>query len=239
MGSSWSQDESSQLSEKPGETLSQTLDINTKAKETIQAKQLPYNYAAIMKDADSPINESSIEKLNDQLYAGVLLNGNRKKFWMEKKFNNCFMIFARNLSITWAEDSRYWHWLKIKETSDVFVDVAELINVCWLEVHGKFETAKLSPGIMYKVAFVVMMKDPAYGWGVPVNLKLALPDGNTQEHKENLREKPKGQWIEIPVGQFQTSAENIGEIEFSLFEYEGGDWKSGLVVKGVIIQPKN
>ena len=107
--------------------------------------------------------------------------------------------------------------------------MAEILKVCWLEVHGKFEIAKLSPGVMYEVAFVVMMKDPAYGWEVPVNLKLALPDGNTQERKENLREKPKGQWIEIPVGQFRTTSENIGEIEFSLFEYEGRKWKRGLV----------
>lgn len=124
--------------------------------------------------------------------------------------------------------------------SDVFVEVAELLKVCWLEVHGKFETAKLSPGVMYEVAFVVMMmEDPAHRWEVPVNLKLALPDGNTQERKENLSLKPKGQWIEIPVGRFRTSSESIGEIEFSLFEYEDGNWKRGLVVKGVIIQPKN
>ena len=78
MGSNRSQDESSQLSEKPGETISQTSDINPKAKETTKAKQLPHKYAAIMKDADSPIDESSIEKLYDQLYAGVLLDQNRK-----------------------------------------------------------------------------------------------------------------------------------------------------------------
>lgn len=118
------------------------------------------------------------------------------------------------------------------------VDVAELLNVCWLEVGGKFETNKLSPGTLYEVAFEIMLKDPAYGWEVPVNIRLTLPDGNKQEHKENLMKKPRGEWIEIPVGEFVTSPENTGEIEFSIYEYEGGKWKRGLVIKGVAIRPK-
>lgn len=122
--------------------------------------------------------------------------------------------------------------------SDVFVDVAELLDVCWLEVHGKFDTTKLSPGILYEVTFVVMLKDPAYGWEVPVNFRLILPNGIKHEHKENLVTKPRAQWIEIPVGEFKTSPENVGEIEVSMYEY-GGKWKRGLVIKGIAIRPKN
>jgi hypothetical protein len=118
------------------------------------------------------------------------------------------------------------------------VDAAELLDVCWLEVHGKFETAKLSAGTTYEVAFVIMLKDPAYGWEVPVNVRLILPDGNKQERKENLMKKPRGEWIEIPVGEFVASPEKAGEIEFSIYEYEGGKWKRGLVIKGIVIRPK-
>jgi hypothetical protein len=124
------------------------------------------------------------------------------------------------------------------------VDAAELLNVCWLEVHGKFETAKLSAGTTYEVAFVIMLKDPAYGWEDPaygwedpVNVRLILPDRNKQERKENLMKKPRGEWIEIPVGEFVASPEMAGEIEFSIYEY-GGKWKRGLVIKGVAIRPK-
>ena len=118
------------------------------------------------------------------------------------------------------------------------VDVAELLNVCWLEVGGKFETKKLSPGTLYEVAFEIMLKDPAYEWEVPVNIRLTLPNGNKQEHKENLMKKPRGEWLEIPIGEFVTSPENTGEIEFLIYEYEGGKWKRGLVIKGVAIRPK-
>ncbi|KAA8544784.1 hypothetical protein F0562_019512 [Nyssa sinensis] len=236
MGSGLSQDEAtSQTSEEPRKTNI----TETQTQTTTQQILLPHNYDDIVKDADSPIDNSSVDKLYDQLYAGVFLNRKRKKYWVERKSNNnCFMLFARDLLITWSGDYRFWHWPYLNETSDVLIDVAELLDVCWLEVHGKFQTLKLSQGIMYDAVFVVMLKDPAYGWEVPVNLRLTLPDGSTQEHKENLMEKPRGRWIEIPVGEFRTTAEKVGEIEISLYEYEGGKWKRGLVIKGVSIRPK-
>lgn len=122
--------------------------------------------------------------------------------------------------------------------SDVTVDVAELLDVCWLEIYGKFNTKMLSPGILYEVVFVIKLKDPAYGWGLPVNVSLVLPNGYKQERKENLQTKPREQWIEVPVGEFITSPENVGEIQFGMHEYDGGEWKRGLVIKGIAIRPK-
>jgi len=122
--------------------------------------------------------------------------------------------------------------------SDVTVDVAELLDVCWLEIYGKFNTKMLSPGILYEVVFVIKLKDPAYGWGVPVNVSLVLPNGYKQERKEKLQTKPREQWIEVPVGEFITSPENVGEIQFGMHEYDGGAWKRGLVIKGIAIRPK-
>ncbi|PWA69710.1 phloem protein 2-A1 [Artemisia annua] len=172
------------------------------------SNNLPHEFEAIIKDSDTVIDKSSIDKL----YDGVFLNEKRKKYWVDKASNgNCFMVFARDLSVTWGEDSRYWCWPNInKETSEVVLDVAELLNVCWLDVNGKFEISKLTPGIKYEVVFVVMMKDSAYGWGVPINFSLVLPDGKAKEG---------------------------GFVEFSLYEH-GGAWKNGLLVKGAAIRPK-
>lgn len=105
-------------------------------------------------------------------------------------------------------------------------------------MHGRFEIANLSPGQLYEIVFVVKLKDPAYGWEAPVNLRLTLPDGSQQKHTENFMEKPRGRWIEIPAGEFKSLAGKAGEIEFSLYEYEGGEWKRGLVIKEVRIRPK-
>ncbi|XP_021294754.1 lectin-like [Herrania umbratica] len=218
--------------------------VNTQAKameKTEAIIQLPQNYKAILKDADSPVESSSMDKLLSQLHAGVYLNQKRKKYWVDKKSNkNCFMLFARDLSITWAEDHRYWHWTNQKEiNSDVFIDVAELLQVCWLEIHVKFDVAKLSPGTLYRVVFVFMLRDEAFGWEFPVNFRLTLPNRFKVEHKEILMTKPKGVWIEIPVGEFTTSSESVGEIDIYCHEYDIGNWKSGLIVKGVSILPKH
>ncbi|XP_022715456.1 protein PHLOEM PROTEIN 2-LIKE A1-like [Durio zibethinus] len=218
---------------------SELVDAKSRAMEKIQ---LPHNYEFILKDADSPVDISSIDKLFSQLHAGVFLNQKRKKYWVDKKSNkNCFMLFARNLSITWAEDYRYWHWSHQKETttSDVFIDVAELLQVCWLEVHGKFDVANLSPGTFYEVVLIVMLRDQAFGWEISVNFRLTLPNGQKVERKVELMTKPRGKWIEIPVGEFTTSSQNIGELEIYIHEYDAGIRKGGLIVKGVAIQPKN
>ncbi|KAK6268413.1 hypothetical protein QUC31_012573 [Theobroma cacao] len=234
------QENHAQPMEKPAHP--ELVDAKAKAMEKTEAIiQLPQNYKAILRDADSPVESSSVDKLLSQLHAGVYLNQKRKKYWVDKKSNkNCFMLFARDLSITWAEDYRYWHWSNQKETnSDVFIDVAELLQVCWLEIHVKFDVAKLSPGTLYGVAFVFMLRDEAFGWEFPVNFRVTLPNGYKVEHKVNLMTKPKEVWIEIPIGEFTTSSQSVGEIDIYCHQYEIGNWKGGLIVKGVSILPKN
>lgn len=104
---------------------------------------------------------------------------------------------------------------------------------------GKFETGNLTPSNLYEVVFVVKLVDPAQGWEVPVNFKLVLPTGETKERQEDMN-LLSSRWVEIPVGDFRASPEYIsGKIEFSMYEVKGGLWKSGLIVKGVAIRPKN
>ncbi|CAI8583424.1 unnamed protein product [Vicia faba] len=209
------------------------------SKPPIKQLSFPHKYENILMDADSSVDKSSREKMFDQLHAGVFLHHKTKKYWVEKKFNaNCFMLYARALSITWAENPIYWEWKQQKDASDGVTDVAELMRVCWLEVHGKFDTRKLSPGILYQVSFCVKLIEPAQGWELPVNVRLVLPGGKKQQYKVNLMEILRGRWIEVPVGEFVVSEKDAGEMEISMFEYEGGMWKQGLVIKGIAIKPK-
>ncbi|KAJ6816102.1 protein PHLOEM PROTEIN 2-LIKE A1-like [Iris pallida] len=147
------------------------------------------------------------------------------------------MLFARDLQITWSEDQKYWQWVCLKETSDMEIEAASLLNVCWLEIHGRFDTSLLSPGATYDVSFVVMM-ELGYGWATPVNLRLVLPDGSVQQRRESLLDRPGGQWIELKAGELAARKDQAGQMEFSLYEYEGGQWKRGLIVKGVLVRPK-
>nr|XP_043636115.1 protein PHLOEM PROTEIN 2-LIKE A1-like [Erigeron canadensis] len=118
------------------------------------------------------------------------------------------------------------------------VEVAEVRGVCWLEIRGKFEMGRLTPGINYEVVFVVKIKTDNYGWDeVPISRILTLPDGSKQIHKEDFSKKPTSKWFEIPVGEFIVDAKKGGPFEFSMFGYSGVR-KSGLVIKGAIIRPK-
>ena len=94
----------------------------------------------------------------------------------------------------------------------------------------------LSPKTTYEVAFVAKMSKDSYGWHFPLSLGLHLPDGSKQERKESLQGKPTDEWFHIPVGQFILTPNNVGEISFSLVE-TAGHWKSGIVIKGVVLRP--
>nr|XP_043637503.1 protein PHLOEM PROTEIN 2-LIKE A1-like [Erigeron canadensis] len=150
------------------------------------------------------------------------------------------MVPARDFSISFGDDRRYWKWSHAKETSDMMVEVAKLRGVCWLHMVGKFEMGRLTPGIKYEVVFVVMIKRYySYGWwGVPISIKLTLPDGSTQEHTEDFAKKPRSEWFEIPVGEFIVDAKKGGPVEFTMYEHDSQWWKSGLVLKGAAIRPK-
>ncbi|XP_017978420.1 PREDICTED: uncharacterized protein LOC108662474 isoform X2 [Theobroma cacao] len=194
-----------------------------------------------LKDADSPIESSSMDKLLSQPHAEVYLNQNRMKYWVDKKLSKyCFMLFARDLSICWAENHLYWRWSYQRETnSDVLIDVVELLDVWWLEMHVKFNVKKLSPKTLYGLVFVLMLAKEACGWEHPVNVGFTLPNGYKVECKEILMTKPTGVWIEIPVGEFTTSFEIAGELDIYCHQYDELIRKRGLIVKGVAILPKN
>ncbi|KAI5325225.1 hypothetical protein L3X38_034299 [Prunus dulcis] len=89
------------------------------------------------------------------------------------------------------------------------------------------------------VSFILLSGDPRYwGWVQETS------DGPTEAAEllkiidgVNLTDKAREQWIEIPVGNFIASPQKPGDIEFSLYEYDGR-WKSGLVIKGVVVRPK-
>ncbi|KAK3430285.1 hypothetical protein EUGRSUZ_E01962 [Eucalyptus grandis] len=159
---------------------------------------------------------------------GVLIRPKNRtvKDWVEKESKkNCFMIYARGVSITWAENNSYWQWLTEKDapSDDAPVEMAELLNVCWLDVHGRFDVSKLSLGTTYEVAFVILMRSSGDGWQIPVNIQLTLPDGTKQVHTENLMEKPRGDWIEIKAGELSTTKHKEGEMEVRRVEAVPGD----------------
>lgn len=201
----------------------------------------PLNFLSILHNAKKTIDTSCSDKLCKQLYTGVFLEDKKLKYYVDEKTNkNCFMLFARKLDICWSDHSDYWKWTN-EETSGEEIEVAELKEVCWLDIRGKFDrTIDLSPGTMYEIVFVVRMIDDdeyySHISNCTVTLVMILPRSRTQRN-ESLEGKPVEEWFDILVGEFIMSPENVGSVEFSMEEH-GADWKGGLIVKCAIIRPK-
>ncbi|KAF7035668.1 hypothetical protein CFC21_046490 [Triticum aestivum] len=204
-----------------------------------QSKRAPAPH--VFREIVAGENVADIAALEDQVSKGIFLAGKTKKYWVDERTrHNCFMLFPRGLHITWSEDPKYWTWHPLKEGSDAEagIETVALQNVCWLEVQGKLELSHLTPGVTYEVFFEIKIDDPACGWSTPVNFRLKFPDGTIQQHKENLEEKPRGKWLLVKVGEVKPHKGQNGEAEISMFEYDGGQWKRGLLIKGIKITPK-
>ncbi|XP_056174011.1 uncharacterized protein PHLOEM PROTEIN 2-LIKE A4-like [Syzygium oleosum] len=203
----------------------------------------PHRYRSILRGSDSPAIHGDIplEKLYDQLCAGVFLNNRTEKYSVDKESQkNCFMMYARGFTIACSDKRSCWKWVTEEDESSngVLVEMAELLKKRRLDALGKFEVSNLSRDTTYKVVFVIKLTQSGYGWEDPVNFGVTFPDGTKEERKVNLKEKPKGEWIEIKAGEVSTSECKEGQMEVFMFE-RGGHWKSGLVFKGVLIRPDN
>ncbi|KAK4353588.1 hypothetical protein RND71_025782 [Anisodus tanguticus] len=59
----------------------------------------------------------------------------------------------------------------------------------------------------------------------------------SEAHARYPQQRSDG-WIEVELGQFFVKRGQDAELEMSLTEVKGGNWKSGLVVEGIEIRPK-
>ncbi|KAK9156311.1 hypothetical protein Sjap_003798 [Stephania japonica] len=204
----------------------------------VMAIQLHNN---LQKKLNPVLQNFSFDKHADLLHNGVFLDQNRMKVQVDKSTGYVsVMLYARNLSITWGDDKRYWTWTYMAEPNHPgsLVEVAELVDVCWLEVKGEFDASLLMNGLTYEVVFTVKVKSDGYGFKeCPVTLKLEERD-QMSERKEILDKKPKDQWIELNVGTFRNCGSETGKLKFSLYETASNHWKKGLVIKGVTIRPR-
>ncbi|GAA0153328.1 hypothetical protein LIER_37655 [Lithospermum erythrorhizon] len=93
----------------------------------------------------------------------ILIDAGTKSFSLEKSTGKkCFMLAARDLTIVWGDTPRYWRWISLPESR--FSEVAELLDVCWLEVRGKIKTSMLSPNTTYSAYLVFTTKSSPHGF---------------------------------------------------------------------------
>ncbi|KAF8402068.1 hypothetical protein HHK36_013020 [Tetracentron sinense] len=60
----------------------------------------------------------------------------------------------------------------------------------------------------------------------------------TTSRRQELRTERGDGWMEIEMGEFFNDRGEDGEVEMSLTEVKGGNWKAGLIVEGIELRPK-
>ncbi|KAJ8450386.1 hypothetical protein Cgig2_004843 [Carnegiea gigantea] len=202
--------------------------------------RLPHNYEAIMQRCDSAVSLSSIGNLYKELTAGVFLN-NKKQANVDDR-----LIDYYHPSVLFGY---YWEWIETQESDGISITVGNVKEArcqsnCNFELRGTFETANLSLQVKYEVAFVVSIPETpglqvtmhtSHSNNKPGRLLQDLHanfDPSLPEMKEHtLQSTPRGEWIRLPVRQFQVS-NHIRYISFALHEVV-----PGMIVKGVTIEP--
>lgn len=97
--------------------------------------------------------------------------------------------------------------------------------------------SELSPDMVYDVFYQVKLTKSGSGWELPITLRLSLPGGTVRERQVSLLHKPRGEWMELNVGNFKTRAGESREVCFDLYEH-GGHWKTGLIVRAAVLRPR-
>ncbi|KAK3416080.1 hypothetical protein EUGRSUZ_H01647 [Eucalyptus grandis] len=139
----------------------------------------------------------------------------------------CIMLSARALSIIWGDTPIYWSWTCMPISR--FAEVAELIDVCWLEIRGRISSCMLLPGTHYAAYLVFKITPRSYGFELlPVEVGVGFAGDDAGKHERS-----------IELGEFLTKEGQDGEVEMRVMETKRGNWKAGLVVEGIEIRPKD
>ncbi|KAI9084740.1 hypothetical protein K1719_033146 [Acacia pycnantha] len=203
---------------------------------------LPPDCLSLLSRSSSPPSFYSKKHLYFSLsHQPLLIDDGLKSFWLDKCCGaKCFMLSPRSLSIAWGSTPRYWRWTSVPEGR--FEEVAELLDVCWLEIRGRINTRMLSPSTLYSAYLVFNLTASAYGFEYqPVEVFVRI-DGN-DAHKRLVCLYPKGALRRrrrqpIFPRRARLPAENLN-LQYPNKREDGwGHWKSGLVIQGFEIRPK-
>ncbi|MQL91853.1 hypothetical protein Taro_024469, partial [Colocasia esculenta] len=209
---------------------------------------LPSDYEEIFsRCVDRPKFSTKLD-LYLQLCNSILIDEGRKSFMLERSTGKkCYVLSARDLSIIWGNDQRYWKWKSAAENSR-FSEVAELLMVCWLDIKGSINTEDLSPHTDYSVYLIFKWNGMQYGFNDWLKASVSVGAYSSEPRRVSLKpveydslpfERGDG-WLEVEMGVFVVgdviSAEE--SVQFELKEVERLDWKRGLIIQGVEVKPK-
>ncbi|KAF8015422.1 hypothetical protein BT93_H1047 [Corymbia citriodora subsp. variegata] len=181
----------------------------------------------------------------------------------------CIMLSARALSISWGDNPDYWSWYhmpssRFAEVAELFhvwwFEIRGTISSCMLSpgtlyaAYLVFNYTKIFqgfdfPSVKVGVGFAgdeagKLAPDGTAPKPAPANPALApaqraLAELAPAKGNGNYPKERRDGWLEIELGEFLTKDGEDGEVEMSVMETKGAHWKSGLVVEGIEIRPKD
>ncbi|CAL9175956.1 F-box protein At2g02240-like [Musa acuminata AAA Group] len=212
---------------------------------------LPSNIDEILPRAVAPIEFSSKKELFSRLCDPILIDGGNKSFALERSTGrNCLMVSSRDLWITWGGDNRYWTFTSDYESR--FAEVAQLMQVCWLDLGGEIRSTMLSPKTCYAAYFIFQLQENSGGFQSPVQeasisigvhvseTRVILKPGRrrtTDPTTQIPRARDDG-WMEIEMGEFLND-DYEESVRFRFRQVTEMNWKWGLIVQGIEFRPKN
>lgn len=208
---------------------------------------LPSDYQEIISHSTSPVLFSSKKDLYFRMCdTPVLLDGGLMSFALDKRSGKkCLFLGGRNLQVIWGDTPTYWRWESIPYSR--FPEVAKLLLVFWLEIKGRIDTKVLTPKTTYGAYFVYKIDCDSYGFkDTPVEVSVKFgseaEDGKPNtvylESQEGIVLRGDG-WMEIEIGSFFNDTGDDGEVEMYVKEVKILFAKSGLIVEGFELRPKD
>uniref|UniRef100_A0A7N1A935 Uncharacterized protein n=1 Tax=Kalanchoe fedtschenkoi TaxID=63787 RepID=A0A7N1A935_KALFE len=159
------------------------------------------------------------------------------------------LIAARELRVASGDAPECWKWTSVPETRYA---VAELLDVNMLDISGRINTSRLSPGIQYTAYLVFKLQDDHQGFdssppaeayvgvagGEQGLTKVSLVPRTDQTGSEVADEYPEERyydgWTEVVLGEYLVKEDQEVELEIGLKEISGNcNEKKGLVILGI------
>lgn len=149
--------------------------------DTVWEKFLPSDYEEIISNSVSPLNYATKKDLYCHLcHSPILINNGKLSFRLSKSTGKkCYMLCARELNIAWKDDPRYWSWTSLPESR--FPEVAELLDVCWLDIRGNMPARLLSLKTNYAAYLVFKTTENSFGLETvaKASVSFAAPTGTS------------------------------------------------------------
>ena len=133
-----------------------------------------------------------------------------------------------------------------------FAEVAQLMQVCWLDLGGEIRSTMLSPKTCYAAYFIFQLQENSGGFQSPVQeasisigvhvseTRVILKPGRrrtTDPTTQIPRARDDG-WMEIEMGEFLND-DYEESVRFRFRQVTEMNWKWGLIVQGIEFRPKN